>query len=82
MNWKELKEFCNSLDEKQLEKKVIIWREDEAISKIEAEKLSEDHYVNPEVDEDGCYPESEANEPLKDLKKDYDKGDTVLWEKF
>ena len=34
INWSELKEFCNSLNEEQLKKKVVLWREDEAISNI------------------------------------------------
>ena len=32
MTWKELKEFANSLPENELDKKVILWREDEAIT--------------------------------------------------
>jgi hypothetical protein len=80
MNWKELKEFCNQLSEKQLQRKVILWREDEAISNINAERLTEDHYKSD--DEDGCYPESEAEEPIELLQKVYSKGDPILWEKF
>ena len=80
MNWKQLKEFCNSLDEEQLERKVILWREVEAISAIDAMKLQEDHYIGE--DEEACYPESEAKEPLDNLKKMYQKGDPILWEDF
>jgi len=80
MNWKKLKEFCNSLDEKQLENEVILWREDEAISDIEPQKLEEDYYIS-EYDE-GCYPESEATEPIEDLKKVYDKDTPILIENF
>jgi hypothetical protein len=82
MTWKELKDFCNSLDEKQLERNVILWREDEAINNIEAEKLPEDRYICPDACDEGCYPLSEASEPLEDLKKVYEKGDAILWEKF
>jgi len=82
MNWTELKEFCNSLDEAQLKKKVILWREDEAISDIDSMKLEEDHYINPDMHEEGCYPESEALEPIDQLKKVYKKGDPILWEIF
>ena len=82
MKWKKLKEFCNSLDEKQLEQKVILWREDEAISRIEAHKLEEDHYINPEDCEDGCYPISEATESIENLKKVYDAGTPLLLEDF
>lgn len=90
MIWKELKEFCNGLNEAQLEKKVILWREDEAISAIYAESLDED-YFNYE-DSEGCVPESEAKEMaedesefpngMDDFEKVYDKGDPILHEEF
>lgn len=82
MNWRELKEFCISLDEKQLKKKVILWRENEAVNNVNTEILPEDMYIDPEVDEEGCYPESDALEPIENLKKVYDMGDPILWEKF
>jgi len=93
MNWKQLKEFCNSLPENELNKKVILWREDEAISKIKAEQLEEDHYIHPELSEDGCFPESEVEHLIKgneedypngmdDFKKVYDKGTSILHEDF
>lgn len=82
MNWKELKDFCNSLDEKQLKRRVILLREDEAINHIEAEKLEEDYYICPDADDEGCYPLSEATEPLEYLEKVYEKGDVILWEDF
>lgn len=92
MNWKQLKEFCNSLPESELEKKVILWREDEGINKIEAEQLQEDHYIDPEESENGCFSESDAKTMLKDkdaypnglgdLQKVYDKGTPILWEDF
>lgn len=86
MNWKELKEFCNSLDEKKLERKVVLWREDEAINAIEAMTLQEDHYIGKN-DLEGCYPLSEAGISIEEAKKEklkkvYDKGDPILWEKF
>ena len=77
MNWRELKDFCNSLSEEQLEKKVIIWREEETLTKIHPEILQENYYLCPEED-DGCYPESAAIQPIEDLTKVYDKGDPVL----
>jgi hypothetical protein len=90
MNWKELKEFCNSLNETQLEKKVILWREDEAISNIYAEQLEEDHF-NYE-DSEGCVSESDAKSMFEDkeefpngmddFEKVYDKGDPILHEEF
>lgn len=80
MTWNELKEFCNSLPEEQLERKVILWREDEAINDIEPECLSEDHFKGD--DDEGCYPESEASEPIENLRKVYSKGDAILWERF
>jgi hypothetical protein len=93
MNWKQLKDFCNSLPESELEKNVILWREDEAITKIEAESLKEDHYIDIENSENGCFPEyqmksfiSEDEEAYpngeKDFKKCYDKGHPILLEDF
>lgn len=90
MTWKELKEFCNSLDETKLEKKVILWREEDSISDIYAEVLDED-YFNYEHSE-GCVPESEALKMaedesefpngMDDFYKVYDKGDPLLHENF
>lgn len=80
MKWIKLKDFCNSLNDEQLQKKVIVWREDEAISRINAELLPEDQYIGD--GEEGCYPESEVSEPIETLKKVYSKGDPILWEKF
>jgi hypothetical protein len=80
MDFKQLKDFCNSLDEKHLKNKVILWREEEVVKDIEAMQIEEDHYIGE--DEEGCYPESEAKEPLEDLKKVYKKGDPILWEEF
>lgn len=94
MNWKQLKDFCNGLTEEQLEKKVVIWREDEAISNIETTLLEEDYYIEKESGSpEGCFEESEANymiennpedypNGLGDFKKVYDKGHPLLWEKF
>lgn len=92
MNWNQLKDFCNSLDEEQLKHNVILWREDEAITDIDAITLEEDHYINPEASE-GCFPESEANYLIKTdpesypdgidfFTKVYDKGHPVLHENF
>lgn len=90
MNWKKLKDFCNGLTEEQLKEKVIMWREDECVSRIEAMTLSEDHYINKENNEYGCFEESEMNSQInqnqelsrEDFKKVYDKGFPVLWEDF
>ena len=90
MNWRKLKEFCNNLPENELDKKVIVWREYEGITKIEAEQLLEDHYSNPYNIEEGCFPELEAKSLIKDkedfpngmndLQKAYSKGYPVLYE--
>ena len=85
MTWNELKEFCNSLPQEQLERKVILWREDETINKIEAEQLSEDHYIGE--NDEGCYPLSDANLTVDDvdrlgLKKVYSIGFPILWAQF
>ena len=82
MNWKKLKDFCNKLDDKQLEKKVVVWREEEAISKIEPSILEEDHYCSTEYPEDGCVPKSDMPDDFGEAKKVYDKGQPVLWEDF
>lgn len=80
MNWKQLKDFCNSLDEKQLQEEVILWQEEHTICDIAALKLEDDYYAS-EYDE-GCYPACEAEEPLEELKKVYEKGHPILWENF
>ena len=90
MNWKELKEFCNSLPEEKLENKVILWREEEAISDIYAEQLKEDHFNYDDCE--GCVSESDAKSMLEDedafpngmddFEKVYDKGDPILCEEF
>jgi hypothetical protein len=93
MNWNELKEFCNSLPESELSKNVILWREDAAITNINAIVLTEDHYIDNEGDMEGCAPLSdieysylsdEENYPngLEDFKKVYDKGTPILWEEI
>lgn len=92
MTWKELKDFANSLPESELEAKVILWREDETITEIEAEQLTENHYVSDHHDE-GCIPESEALADLElnpedypngfdDFTKVYQKGTPILHEIF
>ena len=92
MNWKKLKDFCNSLDEKQLKSEVLLWQEDTTITEIEAMKLEEDHYVDPDNDENGCFSKSDAKGVIEDkdeypngmkhLQKVYDKGHPILWEDF
>lgn len=93
MNWKELKDFCNNLPESELEKNVILWREDEAITDIDASQLEEDYYndlVNPG---EGCIEKSEVDYAIKHnpdeypkemehFKKVYDKGHPILSENF
>lgn len=86
MTWKELKEFANSLDDKWLNKRVIVWHEDSVTVSIKAMELEEDHYMG-DGDEYGCYPLSEAGMTVKEAKekgisKVYDKGHPILWEKF
>lgn len=93
MNWKELKDFCNNLPESELEKNVILWREEEAITDISAEQLDEDQYVNIDDSDDGCFPMSEAESQIKSdpedfpngldgFKKVYEKGQPILHENF
>lgn len=80
MDWKELKEFANSLNEKQLEKKVILWREDEAVQHINAECLKDNMYAGE--DDDFCIPEDEVEGTLDAMKKVYSVGDPILCENF
>jgi hypothetical protein len=80
MNWNKLKEFCNSLDEKELNEPVILWRDDEAINFIEAKTLDEDYYIGD--GDEGCYAEIDATKPLSKLKKVYNKGNAVLFEQY
>ncbi|GGH78057.1 hypothetical protein [Phaeocystidibacter marisrubri] len=91
MNWKELKAFCNELPEAELEKKVIIWREDEAISQLEVMRLDEDYFIDPEEPEYGCFRDSELEDMIdeefhpngrEDFKKVYDKGTPMISEKL
>lgn len=93
MNWKKLKDFCNNLPESELEKKVILWREDEAITNIETEQLDEDHYVYVDDSENGCFPELEMQSQInmcptdfpngvEHFTKVYDKGHPILHEIF
>lgn len=84
MNYQELKDFCNSLPESELSKNVILWREDEAITDISAEQLQEDHYIDLDNSEDGCFPVSECKhlDPETKIKKVYDKGTPILHENF
>jgi len=86
MNWKQLKDFCNNLPESELEKNVILWREDaeDCITGIEAEQLEEDYYIKVEDPEDGCFPVSESKEldPETKIKKVYNHGHPILTEVF
>lgn len=86
MNWKSLKDFCNSLPESELEKKVILWREDaeDVVTEIEAEQLGEDYYIEKESPENGCFPVSERKEldPDTKIKRVYKTGHPILHENF
>lgn len=80
INWKELKDFANSLNEEQLQEQVVLWQESEAISEISTQILTEDHYIGE--DEEGCYPLSEATEPEEELTLVYKKGCPLLVEEI
>lgn len=93
MTWKEMKQFCESLNDEQLEKKVIMWREEEVINDISAFTLGLDHYIDKERGEDGCIEESTAKEiamnneidypnGMDHFEKVYDKGFPLLHENF
>ena len=92
MNWKQLKDFANSLPESELEKNVILWRQESAITDISAEQLDENQYTSDHHDE-GCIPESEALNSIEDNPEDfpngmadftkvYEKGTPILHEIF
>ena len=93
MNWKQLKDFCNNLPESELEKNVILWRESEAITDIDAGQLAEDQYINIEDSGNGCFPELEMKSQInmsptdfpngvEHFSKVYDKGHPILHEIF
>lgn len=82
MNYKELKDFCNLLDEGQLKEEVVLWREDEAINSIQAEPLSEDQYMRKDGEDEHCYPLSESEHPESELKLVHRKGRPILFENF
>jgi hypothetical protein len=84
MIWKDLKNFCNNLTEEQLEQKVLMWRETEVISDINAMKLCEDYYIEKENPEEGCFPASECQDLPKEtkVKKVYNQGTPILMEDF
>lgn len=93
MKWSELKEFANSLDEKQLENDVVLLREEEAIKDLSTFLFEENQYVNSEYPEDGCMDESEAKSQIEscpddfpngmdDFRKVYDKGTPMIAENF
>lgn len=84
MTYQELKDFCNNLPEVELNKNVILLREDEAIADISAEQLQEDHYIDVDNNEGGCFPVSECKhlDPETKIKKVYDKETPILQENF
>lgn len=86
MYFRELRDFCNNLPESELDKKVILWREDseDVITEIEAEQLQEDYYIKTDDPEDGCFPVSESKdlEPDTKIKRVYKKDHPILIENF
>lgn len=92
MNWRELKDFCNTIAEEHLDTTVVLWREDEAIYDISPELLEEDYFIDKEKAWEGCVPKSEAKTIINDveeypngfddLRKVYDKGQPILLEEF
>lgn len=86
MNFRQLKDFCNNLPETELDKNVILWREDaeDVITEIEAEQLHEDYYIDKDNPENGCFPVSECKDlpPETKIKRIYKKGHPILSEVF
>ncbi|MCU0351769.1 MAG: hypothetical protein MUF43_13230 [Flavobacterium sp.] len=66
MNWKELKDFCNSLTEEQLQQKVAMWLDDEEVTDIDAITLSQEYYI----DNEGCFETYLRLEDVKEIIKD------------
>ncbi len=71
------------LSEDKLNESVILWREEEAVTNIEADRLEDDYYIDKERHEDGCFTLSDVifDEEGR-LEKVYDKGYPILWENF
>lgn len=86
MTYQELKDFCNNLPESELNKNVILWREnaEDVITEIQAEQLEEDYYIKLDNPEEGCFPVSECKElnPKRKIKLVYKKGHPILSELF
>lgn len=49
MKWQELKDFCNSLNEVELQKNVIVWGEDRGETINSAYQLEEEHLYDGEA---------------------------------
>lgn len=85
MIWKDIKDFISSLDENQLNKKVVLWRESESIEDLGIECLKDDHYYDPNQPEDGCFSKKDAIDMsgnLDNYEKCFDKGQPIIWENF
>lgn len=89
MSWRDMKEFCAKLNEEQLDAKVFVWREEETVTQLSAETLSENQYIYKDEPSDGCFPESERDWQIEhadchadDFEQVYKKGHPLLWENF
>jgi len=85
MNWQELKDFANSLNEEQLKCKVVLWREDEAVTKIETSIIEDDQYIIS--GDEGCYSLADGGYTEDDIEEKglvlvYEKGHPILNEDF
>lgn len=84
MTWDDMCKFCETLNAEQRKQKMVLWREDEAISKIQVEILPEDHVMHEEVSDVGCFPVSELPKEIDidECELAYKKGTPILWEDF
>ncbi|WP_158962579.1 hypothetical protein [Myroides fluvii] len=86
MDWKELKDFCNSLPESELDKTVIIWGEEYDIANVCVEQLSEDYCYDPGDLDIGCFPVSDtkdfSEEDKENLEVAYSKGTPMIIERY
>lgn len=81
--WQDMKDFCNSLPESEMNKPVQLIREEEVIGKIYGEQLGENMLYDPEEREEGCIEESEIPETdWPNYEIAYNKGTALLFENF
>lgn len=74
LTWGQLKKFCEQVPDEHYHTPVILWREDEALQSLSAEKLEEDQYMDMKADKKVCFSLSEAGMTEEDGKEGVAKG--------